>query len=151
MASLRLFWLFRHVCFSEASRGLMRFLPHLDRLAKSQLHCCLGGICEAAAAKNNMSWSQNTTFVSKFVFQSTDTALRWHQLMLLEGVAVWYTVALQKFTKYKTVWRRVRGRGLWGFEVHFSDTNKTFFSKTAWPLGPTSSCAVSVCFRQCLV
>ena len=44
----------------------------------------------------------------------------------------------------KQFWRRVWGRGLWGFEVHFSDTNKTFFFKAAWPLGPTSS------FVQCL-
>ena len=39
MASLRLFWLFRHVCFSGASRGLMRFLPHLDRLGWPKVSC----------------------------------------------------------------------------------------------------------------
>ena len=47
----------------------MRFLPHLDRLAKSQLHW--EGFAKQLLLKNNMSRSQDTTFVSKFVFQST--------------------------------------------------------------------------------
>ena len=68
-ASIRFFWLFRHVCFSGASRGLMRFLPHLDRLGWPKVSCTVvwEGFAKQLLLKNNMSWSQDAIFV----FQST--------------------------------------------------------------------------------